>query len=76
MFLLNNIVKIRKSKTEIAKNSMEFGGHLSHEFAIFGKFFCIDLLNAMSILVNDLNLALVWIPLWFMDDPRSELQVK
>ena len=39
MFVLDNIVKIRKNMTEIAKNSMNFGGHLSHEFAIFGKFF-------------------------------------
>ena len=43
-----NIVKIGKNMTEIAKNSMNFGGHLSHEFAIFGKFFCIDLLNVVQ----------------------------
>ena len=47
MFVLDNIVKIRKNMTEIAKNSMNFGRHLSHEFAIFGKFFCIDLQNAL-----------------------------
>ena len=52
--------------TEIAKNSMNFGGRLSREFAIFGKFFlhkftkCITL---RSILVNDLSLASVRIPL-------------
>ena len=34
--------------TEIAKNSMNFGGRLSHEFEIFGKFFCIDLLNVVQ----------------------------
>ncbi len=45
MFVLDNIVKIRKNMTEIAKNSMNFGGRLRNEFAIFGKFFCIDLLN-------------------------------
>ena len=48
MFLLDNIVKIRKNMTEIAKNSMNFGGRLSHEFEIFGKFFCIDLLNVVQ----------------------------
>ena len=37
--VLNNIVKIRKNVTEIAKNSMNFGGRLCHEFANFGKFF-------------------------------------
>ena len=34
--------------TEIAKNSMNFGGCLSHEFAIFGNFFCMDLLNVVQ----------------------------
>ena len=48
MFVLDNIVKIRKNMTEIAKNSMNFGGRLSHEFAIFGKFFCMDLLNVVQ----------------------------
>ena len=48
VFVLNNIVKIRKKETEIAKNSMKFGGRLSHEFAIFGNFFCIDLLNVVQ----------------------------
>ena len=42
MLSLNNIVKIQKHLTEIAKNSMIFGGRLSHEFAIFGKKFCIQ----------------------------------
>ena len=57
---------ILKNVTEIAKNSMNFGGRLSREFAIFGKFFlhkftkCITL---RSILVNDLSLASVRIPL-------------
>ena len=45
---LEMFVKIRKNMTEIAKNSMNFGGRLSHEFAIFGKFFCIDLLNVVQ----------------------------
>ena len=27
---------------------MNFGGRLSHEFAIFGKFFCINLLNEVN----------------------------
>ena len=48
MFVLDNIVKIRKNMTEIAKNSMNFGGRLSHEFEIFGKFFCIDLLKIVQ----------------------------
>ena len=48
MFVLDNIVKIRKNMTEIAKNSMNFGGRLSHEFEIFGNFFCIDLLNVVQ----------------------------
>ena len=26
---------------------LNFGGRVSHEFAIFAKFFCIDLLNAL-----------------------------
>ena len=39
--------KFKKNMTEIAKNSMIFGGCLSHEFPIFGKFFCIDVLNAL-----------------------------
>ena len=26
---------------------LNFGGPVSHEFAIFAKFFCIDLLNAL-----------------------------
>ena len=47
VLLLNNIFKIRKYMTEIAKKNMNFGGRLSHEFAIFGKNFCIDLLNAL-----------------------------
>ena len=47
MLSLNNIVKIQKNLTEIAKDSMIFAGRLSHEVAIFGKFFCIDVLNAL-----------------------------
>ena len=47
MLSLNNIVKIQKNLTEIAKNSMIFGGRLSHEFENFAKFFGIDLLNAV-----------------------------
>ena len=35
--------------TEIAKNSMNFGGHLSHKFAIFWQFFFyIDLQNEVN----------------------------
>ena len=47
MLALNNIVKIQKNLTEIVKNSMIFGGRLSHEFAIFGKNFRIDALNVL-----------------------------
>ncbi len=28
---------------------LNFGGPVSHEFAIFAKFFCIDLLNALHL---------------------------
>ena len=69
VFLLDNIFKIRKNMTEIAKNSMNFGDCLNHEFAIFGKFFCIDLLGKCIalryILVNNLSFALVRTPLIF-----------
>ena len=48
-----------EEKKKISKNSylnylqlwpgiaLNFGGLVSHEFAIFAKFFCIDLLNAL-----------------------------
>ena len=45
---LEMFVKIRQKISEIAKNNMNFGGRLSHEFAIFGKNFCIDLLNVVK----------------------------
>ena len=28
-------------------NALNFGGRLSHEFAIFDQFFCIDIPNAL-----------------------------
>ena len=43
----NNIVKIRKKYVKIAQNGMKLRGRLSHEFAIFDKKICIDLLNAL-----------------------------
>ena len=47
MLSLNNAVKIQNNLTEIANNSMISGGHLSHEFSIFGKRFCMDVLNTL-----------------------------
>ena len=47
VFSINKIVKIQKNITENAENSMNLGGCQSHEFAIFGKFFCIDLQNTV-----------------------------
>ena len=44
---------------------VNLGGRLSHEFAIFAKQFCIELINTFSlksIFVNNLNLAIVRIP--------------
>ena len=66
MFLLNNIVKIRKFMMEIAKNYMKLRGRLSHEFAIFDNFFFHRLTICIAvkpIFVNNLSLASVRIPL-------------
>ena len=46
----------------------EFWRSLSHEFAIFAKFFCIDLPNVLHwslFFVNNLSLASVRIPLMY-----------
>ena len=53
--------------SEIAKICMIFGGRMSHKLAIFIKFFCKNVPNALTptkpILVNNLNLMSVRMPL-------------
>ena len=50
---------------------VNLGGRLSHEFAIFAKKICIELLfkyiTLKSIFINNLILAIVRIPLFFID---------
>ena len=41
--------KIEKNVSEMAKNCMNSGGRLSQEFAVFAKFFGIDLSNALNL---------------------------